>query len=252
MGNQQIIDILIKVGETAVSKNALKPVIGESIEPTTSSLFKIFDNYDLLINTNGKELKKESFKVDKTQSQDVVFFGSEEEVDKYDLVHYKKTLKIAFTEQIFLIQNTAEFESFLKKVKITSPVTFVNVVNAVIDDHITPKYILRNVASYTVFTENSSVIIDFKDASNYASGLIFYVRNNLQTLYISNVINVLLGVLLRIEITSTIAKMCATDLKNYSNGEKETFLITLIACVILIILFCVLYFLLNKTITKYY
>ena len=67
MGNQQIIDILIKVGETAVSKGALKPVIGESIEPTTASLFKIFDNYDLYVNTEGKELKKEAFKVDKSK-----------------------------------------------------------------------------------------------------------------------------------------------------------------------------------------
>lgn len=252
MGNQQIIDVLIKLGNTAVSKSALKPVIGESIEPTTASLFKIFDNYDLLVNTEGKELKKESFKVDKTKTSDVVFFGSEEEVAKYDINHYKKTLKIAFTEQIFLIQNTAEFESFLKKVKIGSAVTFVNVVNAVIDDHISPLYILKNVAKYTVNPYNSSVVIDFIDASNYSSGLIYYARNNLQTLYVSNVINVLLGVFLRVEITSSIAAECIKTLKKYSDGEKEAFIIALSFGIFLVVLLVALYYLLNKTITEYY
>lgn len=228
MGNQQIIDISLRLSQKAVSKTALSNEL--SINEVFSS------SRDIFVNTKNKELKKEVFNIEGSEAHSEVVFITNPQL--HSSSHFKEILKIELTQSIYLIQFSQEFKDFMKKFPfITSTVELVNLFNTVIEENISPELIYRHVAHAFYNDSNSSYVINFTNASNYTNGLKYYVTS-LQRLYIANTSSVLLQAFMKDSRTSTVSTFLYTSLNNITNGEKVALILS-IGLFIILMSFCV-------------
>lgn len=233
MGNLICIETCTKIAEATAN-----PFAYNSVSSSSTSILNLLDrhrcHYNIIVNTKGHEVRKESFKINEA-GPNVAFVSDPDDID---LRHFKDTVKREIARAIRAIQNSTEFQedflgdSDIKKI-VSSSVELVNLLNIVVEDLFTPHVIFRHVAFSKIQRTNSTAYIEFISPSNYPHGMVYYARQNLQTLYIANVANALLDTFLQDSRTSTIAGYVQQKLNNIENKNKEIAFIGLFVFIII-------------------
>lgn len=249
MGNQQIIDLVLRVGYEAVSPLNLKTINPSDYE---SSLIYLYEkqsrNFNFYVSTKGREIRKESFKIT-SEDFDVAFVL---DPTKLDVEAYKRGLKTTFTKAISLIEFSNDFQSFLEKnkSKVSSSVELVNLINNSIEENITPEFLIKYVLKPEIDISTSSIYLNFVNADRYLSGLAFYARRNFQSLYVANTITTLLQLLEKDSKISFFVGYAEQSITNITNGDYQAIAIGILVVVIGLVLGGILiYFVLSHYIS---